>query len=313
MSILVFGSLNLDLVVQAPRLPLPGETILGDRFEQIPGGKGANQAVAAARLGVPTRMIGRVGKDDLGQQLLQSLQQAQVEIAAVQIDPTTATGIAAIAVGSQGENQIIVVPGANGQVGATELGYLERFSSTAQVLLLQLEIPLAIVEQAAAIARQANLSVILDPAPAPAGLPESLYPLIDILTPNQTEAAQLTGLAVTDKETAEAAAHQLHQRQVHTVVIKLGEQGVYCSTPTQKFFLSAYPVKAIDTVAAGDAFNAGLAAALCQGQSFLAAVQQANAVAALSVTQRGAQPALPTFKQLQAFLAATPPPTLHQY
>ncbi|NJL85915.1 MAG: ribokinase [Leptolyngbyaceae cyanobacterium SM1_1_3] len=309
MSIIVFGSLNLDLVVQTHRLPLPGETLLGDRFMSVPGGKGANQAVAAARLGIPTTMIGRVGNDDFGQQLRQSLQQAGVDTAGVQVDEATSTGIAAIAVASGGENHIIVVPGANAQVSTAELECLRQHLSSARLLLLQLEIPMAAAEQAAAIAHQAGLSVILDPAPAPAELSQNLCDYTDILTPNQTEAAQLTGITVKDARTAEAAAKRLYQRQIQVVIIKMANQGVYCSTASQSFFLPAYPVEVVDTVAAGDAFNAGLAAALSQGKSMLEAVYQANAVAALSVTQAGAQPSLPSVTQLQAFLDTMP--TLH--
>ncbi|WP_346293130.1 ribokinase [Sphaerothrix gracilis] len=311
MSILVFGSLNLDLVVQTPRLPTAGETLLGDRFSRIPGGKGANQAVAAARLGAPTAMIGRVGADDFGQQLRQSLQQAGVDSSGVEADETAQTGIAAIAVAPDGENHIIVVPGANGRVGTTALGCLQQRLAQAQILLLQLEIPLAVVEQAAAIAQAADLTVILDPAPAPAQLPGSLYSHIDILTPNQTEATQLTGVEVTDMETAEAAAERLHQRQVKTVIIKLGAQGVYCSSVEQRFSLPACPVTAVDSVAAGDAFNAGLAVGLSQGKSLQAAVQQGNSVAALSVTRPGAQPSMPNQAQLQAFIATVAQPSCH--
>lgn len=300
--ITIFGSLNLDLVTQTPRLPTPGETILGTDFITAPGGKGANQAVAAARLGIPTRMVGRVGGDGFGQVLLQSLEQAGVKTDGVRIDEATHSGVAAIAVDARGENHIIVVPGANGRVDASDVERLTQGLPSSQFLLMQLEIPLTAIQQAAQSARQAGVTVILDPAPAPPHLAADFYPLIDILTPNQVEAAQLVGFPVADQKAAAAAAAVLRQRGVKTVIVKLGVQGALCSTVDKTFHIPAFAVSPVDTVAAGDAFNGGLATALAEGLSLRQAVVRGNAVAALAVTKVGAQTAMPDRAQLDAFL-----------
>ena len=300
--ILIFGSLNLDLVTQTPHLPTPGETVLGTDFITAPGGKGANQAVAAARLGMPTRMVGRVGGDGFGQILLQSLKQAGVKTDGVRIDQATHSGVAAIAVDPRGENHIIVVPGANGRVDASDVERLNQWLPSSQILLMQLEIPLTLVKLAAQSAHQAGVKVILDPAPAPPNLAEDFYPLIDILTPNQVEASQLVGFPVQDQKTATEAAAALRQRGVKTVIIKLGLQGALCSTADQTFHIPAFTVTPVDTVAAGDAFNGGLATALAEGMSLRQAVIRGSAVAALSVTKIGAQPSMPDRAEMDAFL-----------
>jgi ribokinase len=302
MSVIVFGSLNLDLVARTPRLPMPGETLTGYSFETIPGGKGANQAVAAARLGISTRLIGRVGGDRFGQTLLQSLQSDGVHCEGVAIDEASHSGVALITVDDASENQIIVIPGANGQVGEAEVQRLRSVLSDAKVLLLQLEVPLAAIEAAAQAAKQAGIPVILDPAPARSDFPAELYSLIDILTPNQVEASQLVGFAIDTEAEVVRAGQILHQRGVQTVVIKRGKQGAWVQTATEAFAIEAFPVQAVDTVAAGDAFNGGLAAGLASGLSLQAALIQAAAVAALSVTQAGAQPSMPTREEVERFL-----------
>jgi ribokinase len=205
MSILVLGSLNMDLVVRSPRLPQPGETLTGSDFATIPGGKGANQAVAAARQGVTTAMVGRVGADDFGHQLRHALAVDGVNVEAVKVDAETHTGVAAITVAQSGENQIVIVPGTNGRVDATDVAGLTHSLAAAQLLLLQCEIPAAIVAQAAQLAHAAGVTVILDPAPVPDFDLTPVYPAIDILTPNQVEAAQLTGLPVNNVAEAEGA------------------------------------------------------------------------------------------------------------
>lgn len=303
MSVLVFGSINMDLVARTPRIPAPGETLIGHRFETVPGGKGANQAVATARLGIPTQMVGRVGGDQFGQALLAGLTASQVGCDAVLIDQSTHSGVAVITVDDSSENNIIIIPGANGLVGAADVERLQQLLPQASVLLLQLEVPLDAVVAAAKAAKQAGVTVILDPAPARSDLPAELYPLIDITTPNQIETGQLAGLPVTDLESAAKAATVLQQRGIATVITKLGKQGALCMTATETFEIPAFPVKAVDTVAAGDAFNGGLAAGLAAGMSLRQATTQASAVAALSVTKAGAQPSLPTRAELNAFLA----------
>jgi ribokinase len=294
MSIVVFGSLNMDLVTRTPRLPQPGETLTGREFTTVPGGKGANQAVAAARLGVPVAMVGRVGGDRFGVSLRESLQAAGVNCEGVQVDESTSSGVAAIAIDDAGENHIIVVPGANGNVDVSDVARLP----IAQVLMLQLEIPLAAV---VAAAQGSEAIVILDPAPAK-DLPAELYASVDILTPNQKEAELLTGIAVTDGDSANAAAQVLRQRGVETVIVKMGGLGAWCATEVDAFFVPAFAVEAIDTVAAGDAFNGGLAAALAEGLGLREACRWAAAAAAIAVTRRGAQAAMPGRSEVLALL-----------
>jgi ribokinase len=302
MSVIVFGSINMDLVARTPRLPAPGETLMGHSFESIPGGKGANQAVAAARLGIPTQLVGRVGNDKFGQELLQGLQASLVGCDPILIDDSIHSGVAMIAVDDASENHIIVIPGANGHVDQADVTRLQAILPGAIVLLLQLEIPLAAVVAAAQAAKQAGVQVILDPAPAHPDLPDDLYPLIDIITPNQVEASQLVGFPVTDWASAENAALVLLQRGVHTAIVKLGSIGALCLSPTQMFHIPAFPVTPVDTVAAGDAFNGALAAALASRFPLRLASSHAAAAAALAVTKPGAQLSLPTRSQLDAFL-----------
>jgi ribokinase len=300
MAVLVFGSLNMDLVAQVPRFLAVGETLVGTGFDIVPGGKGANQAIATARLGVPTAMVGRVGNDAFGKDLLAGLRANDVDCSGISVDPTSHSGVAVITVDAQGDNTIVVIPGANGHVGAVENDRLAERLPQASILLLQLEIPLAAVIAAATAAQDMGVTVILDPAPAQP-LPPDLYAAVDILTPNQLEATQLTGIAVVDAETAIQAGQQLRQWGVKTAIVKLGAQGAVCVTATDATMIPAIPVVAIDTVAAGDAFNGGLAAALAMGASLPTALKQATAVAALSVTRSGAQPSLPNQTELAAF------------
>ena len=303
MSIIVFGSLNMDLVAQVPSLPQSGETLLGTGFQMIPGGKGANQAVAAAQLGLPTMMVGRVGDDSFGEALRKALRGSGVatDLLAVAAGPS---GVALINVDDTGENQIVVVPGANGKVTVSDA---ERLPLTAEpsVLLMQFEIPLAAVQAAAKQA--ADHCVIVDPAPAPtADLPAEFYGLVDILTPNQTEASQLAGVQVKSIPTAMEAAQVLRQRGVSTVIVKLGSQGAVVASESEVFHVPAFEVNAVDTVAAGDAFNGGLAVALLEEKSLRSAVVWASAVAALSVTKAGAQPSMPMREQVEEFLRRHP-------
>ncbi|MEB3230706.1 MAG: ribokinase [Leptolyngbyaceae bacterium] len=302
MSIVVFGSINMDLVVRSPRLPQPGETIIGYDFMTIPGGKGANQAVAAAKLGVSTQMVGRVGADDFGQTLVETLRGYGVGCDRLTVDPHSPSGIALIEVDAAGNNHIIVVPGANGQVGADELEALTALLASAQILLLQLELPLGAVVTAAELAHQHGVRVILDPAPVQS-LPTTLYPLIDILTPNRTEAEQLTGRTIECVEDAIATAQILHQWGVKIAIVTLGEEGVVVVSDRLVQHFPAFTVEVVDTVAAGDAFNGGLAGGLLQNLSLEQAIIWGMATAALAVTQPGAQPAIPNAQTLLTFLS----------
>ncbi|MCS6841279.1 MAG: ribokinase [Roseiflexus sp.] len=300
MTIVVFGSINMDLVVRTPRLPAPGETLTGHTFFTAPGGKGANQAVACARLGAPTRMVGRIGDDLFGEQLRISLRSAGVSDDEVLSTPGP-SGVALIAVDDTAENTIVIVPGANGAVSSADIPRLERALDAARTLLLQLEVPIATVVAAARAARARGITVILDPAPA-LPLPEELYTLADILTPNESEAATLTGIPVRNEQSAAAAARALRARGARTVIVKLGARGALAVDSNGERLWPAFPVTPVDTVAAGDAFNGGLAVALSEGRSFEEAIQWGLAAGALSVTKPGAQPSMPDRAELLALL-----------
>lgn len=306
MAVVVFGSINMDLVVRTPRLPAPGESLPGHEFFTAPGGKGANQAVAAARLNVPTRLVARVGGDSFGPQLRQNLSNAGVDIAAVMTDTGISSGVALITVDDTAQNAIVFVPGANGRVDQSDVERLEPVLSGAKVLLLQLEVPLEASLAAARLARRQGLTVILDPAPA-RELPPEFYQIVDIITPNEVEAGQLAGFPVKTAQEANRAAHILLERGVKTAVIKLGAQGVAYASQTEsgqiaEAFTPAFKVAAVDTVAAGDAFNGGLAVALVEGKPLPLAVQWGAAAGALSATKPGAQPSLPSRAEFEAFL-----------
>lgn len=300
MTIVVFGSINMDLVARAPRLPAPGETVPGHAFFTAPGGKGANQAVACARLGAPTRMVGRVGDDALGAELRAGLRAAGVDERDVLTTPGP-SGVALIAVDDAGRNTIIVAPGANGAIGPADVTRLEAALTGARALLLQLEIPLEAVIAAAGASRRAGVPVILDPAPA-RELPAELYRLTDIITPNESEAATLVGFDLSDEAARGAAARALHTRTGGAVALKLGEHGALLFAGDQSLRLPALPVRAVDTVAAGDAFNAGLAVALVEGQPLAAAMRWAVAAGAVAVTRPGAQAAMPSRAEVLAML-----------
>jgi ribokinase len=299
--VIVFGSINMDLVARVPRLPAPGETLLGRDFLTVPGGKGANQAVAIARLGISTTMVGRVGSDQFGAALLNGLKAAKIQTKDVLIDTSVSSGVALIAVDDRSENQIIVIAGANGNLNESDVARLIPHLSSATALLLQLEIPLATVKLAAQAAKKAGVTVILDPAPA-SEIPADLYPLIDIITPNSVEAEQLVGFAIESSSLTSEAASILQKRGVKTVILKLGAKGGFCATPEESFFFPAFGVEAIDTVAAGDAFNGGLAAALAEGHSIREAVTWGAATGALSTTKSGAQSSLPDRAQVMRLI-----------
>lgn len=292
MAITVFGSINMDLVARTARLPLAGETLPGSSFFTAPGGKGANQAVACARLGAHTRMVGKVGGDVFSQALLDSLQQDGVDTTGITVEQGQSSGVALIMVDSAGQNMIVVVPGANGDVGNEDLLHLEKALGDSQVLLLQLEIPMPSVMTAARMARQRGTTVILDPAPA-VSLPDELYRHVDIITPNETEASTLVGFQIRTLTEARKAAAILLERGAKQAIIKMGGSGAYWTDGSSSHFVEAYPVKSVDSVGAGDAFNGALAAALAENRRIQEALQWAAAAGALSTTRHGAQPSMP--------------------
>ncbi|MBE2220384.1 MAG: ribokinase [Anaerolineae bacterium] len=304
MSIVVFGSINMDLVARAAHLPQPGETLIGHSFATTPGGKGANQAVACVRMGVPTRMVGRVGCDVFGDALLKNLEVNNIDYSYVIRAPQSSSGVALIEVNDQGENHIIVIPGANGKIDAADLARLDEALAGARILLLQLEIPLKIVSAAADMAHRRGIRVILDPAPA-CQLPDALGANVDILTPNKSEASVLVGFPVTDRASIEAAAQVLLGRGFRHVIIKLGGQGVYTAVMGKGHFVPAISVPVVDTVAAGDAFNATLAAALYEAKPLNQAIEWGLAGGALAVTKVGAQEAMPSRDAVLKLLSQT--------
>jgi ribokinase len=295
-KILVVGSLNMDLVVKAPRHPQMGETILGGTFATFPGGKGANQAVAAARMGARVSMVGRVGQDSFGKELLRVANQDGIDTSNVSLDDQEATGIALITVDTQGRNTIVVASGANLALTPAHLHQATAAFNLADVLVTQLENPLNTVAEAISLAAQAGLQVILNPAPAQP-LNADLLAKVDYLIPNEREAMQISGT-----ETLEAAIDKLQANGVRNLIITLGEQGVLVITQDLHQHIPAYTVQAVDTVAAGDAFVGAFAAGLAEGMEPAQAVRLGNAAAAISVTRPGAQPSLPLRKEVDEFL-----------
>jgi len=305
--ILVVGSLNLDLVARVPNLPQPGETVPIDSFIQSPGGKGANQAVAAARLGALATMLGCVGNDSFGATLLTALRENGVATTHVRIVSECASGVALIGVERSGQNAIMVAGGANLCLLSSDVQRLEHLFAAADAVLLQLEIPIATVAAACQLAKRHGVLVVLDPAPAPSvPLPDDLC-AVDLISPNQSEAESLTGIAVADPTDAARAAAVLRGRGARQVVVKLGAQGAVCCDHRGDIsHVPAPQVQAIDTTAAGDAFGAALAIALVEGRSLAEAAQFACAAGALATTRCGAQEAMPWRAAVDELVAHCP-------
>lgn len=302
-KIVVVGSVNTDMVVKSERIPGPGETVTGGTFFMPAGGKGANQAVAAARLGAQVTLVAKVGDDMFGRQAIENFQQEGILTDHIALDSDNATGVALILVDEAGENCISVAPGANFAITPADVDAAADAIRSADVVLLQLEVPMAVVAHTAALAAEAGVPVILDPAPA-APLPDGLLPNVSVLTPNESEAERLTGIAVTDEATARQAAAALMSAGARQVIVTLGTKGALVVGPEIDTLVASHEVQAADSTAAGDAFNGGLAAALGSGDVLEDAVRQAAMVGALSVTKMGAQPSLPTAEELQQFAAA---------
>jgi ribokinase len=294
--LVVVGSSNTDMIVPADRLPTPGETVLGGDLVMAAGGKGANQAVSAARVGAAVTFIARLGQDAFGQEALRQFQREGLDTRHIVQDSQSPSGVALIVVGPQGQNLIAVAPGANRRLSPADIAAAQPAFTDARVVLLQLETPVETVLAAARMGQAAGATVILNPAPAQA-LPEEIFSCVDILTPNETEAMLLTG-----ERTPEASAAQLLRRGMRTVILTLGAAGVLVAQENRLEHIAGFQVTAVDTTAAGDAFNGGLGAALARGDSLTEAIRYAQAVAALSVTRLGAQPSLPTAAEVADFL-----------
>lgn len=301
-QLIVLGSVNADHVLQVPSFPRPGETLHGRNYQVIPGGKGANQAVAAARLGADIGFIACVGDDSFGQNIRQNFAQDGMDISAVHMIDNTPTGIAMIQVSDCGENSICIAAEANAAL-TTEI--VEQHSAKieqAQYLLMQLETPLTGIELAASIAKAHGTQVVLNPAPA-RSLPDALLAMVDIITPNETEAELLTGVAVMDEDSAATAAQVLHDKGIATVMITLGAKGVYLSQQGTGKIIPGFKVEATDTTAAGDTFNGAFVTGLLEGKAIDNAVVFAHGAAAISVTRFGAQTSIPSRDEVEQFIA----------
>jgi ribokinase len=302
-KVVVVGSLNMDLVIKAEQQPQTGETVLGDEFGMFTGGKGFNQAIAAARSGAEVAMVGRLGRDLFGDELMSVLTADKIDGRFVVRDAEVGTGIASISIGPEGDNRIVVVPRANMRLTVEDVERSSSCIAAADILLLQLEVPIEASQNAAEIARANGTLVILDPAPAQ-DLPDSFIGLADILTPNELETESLSGVNVSDQRGVEQAAQIIFDKGVPTVVLTLGDRGALLLTADLKKIVPAYRVNVVDTTAAGDAFCGALATALAQGKTIEDALTFANAAGALAVTVLGAGPAIPTSEAITEFLTS---------
>ncbi|MDW3191045.1 MAG: ribokinase [Cytophagales bacterium] len=299
-KVIVMGSSNTDMVIQSGHLPKPGETILGGRFEMVNGGKGANQAVAAARLGASTTFIGKMGNDVFAQQALKGLQEDGIDTEFTSIKEGSASGIALIMVDEAGENCISVASGANAEISKEDIDEASASFETGNILLTQLEVPVDIVHFTIQKAKKAGMSNILNPAPA-AALPDEMLSQVDIITPNQSEAELLTGVNVTDLLSAKKAASFLRDKGINTIILTMGKQGAYVLGEGMDEIIPALDVVAKDTTAAGDTFNGALACSLAANNDLRSAVEFATKAAAISVTRFGAQPSCPSLDDVLTF------------
>ena len=298
---MVVGSSNTDMIIRVPRIPRAGETLLGGEFLTAAGGKGANQAVGAARAGGKVAFIARVGRDAFGDQAIAGLLRDGIDVSRVFRDKLTPSGVALIFVAQDGENSIAVAGGANAKLSPSDVKKAAGVIRSAGLLVAQLETPLATVTAAVELAVKAGVPVILNPAPA-RPLPSSLLERISILTPNETEAELLTGIKVTDAAAAAKACSKLRSRGVGIVILTLGERGAFLADANGQRLVPGFKVKTVDSTAAGDIFNGALSVALAEGKAVFDAVRFANAAAALSVTRLGAQPSAPSRADIEKFI-----------
>ena len=292
-NIVALGGMNMALIGTTSRLPLPGETLRGQRFYTAPGGKGATQAVAAARLGANVKMIGRVGKDMFGPRLLDALKNDGIDVSGVAEDPDHPSGVGMIILNADRQNHVLAIYGANLRCNEDQLAAVGTALEGADVLLLQMELPFPLSMAAARSARARGVTTMLDPAPA-SNIPPEAFRDLDIITPNQTEAEYHTGIRVDDIPSAQAAAEALLERGVGTAIVKMAEQGVYWTSRDSSGHIPTYEVEVVDTISAGDAFSGALAVALGEGRRMEAAIRFGSAAGALAVTKRGVQTAMPT-------------------
>ena len=304
-TLTVLGSINADHVISVPHFAKPGETLQGSNYHIAYGGKGANQAVAAARLGARVNFIGCIGDDDIGRAMKNTFAQDGINTHPIISISNQMTGIAMIQVADSGENSIVISAGANAYLDESQVKNFAKEIVDADYLLMQLETPLPAIIQAAKLARANGTKVILNPAPAQA-LPDELLKQLDIITPNETEAEILTGISVIDEQSAVKSAAVFHAKGIETVLITLGSKGVYVSQQGQGKIVAGFRVQAVDTTAAGDTFNGAFVTALLEDKPLAEAIRFAHAAAALSVTKKGAQPSIPTRKETLAFLAQQP-------
>ncbi|MCA6074325.1 ribokinase [Fulvivirga sedimenti] len=301
MNIVVVGSSNTDMIIKVSQLPAPGETVLGGQFIRAAGGKGANQAVAAARAGGKVTFVARVGDDMFGNSAIDGFKSDGINVDHVVKDAEAPSGVAQIMVADDGENCIAVASGANSNLSPQDIDLAINAIGKADILLTQLETPIPTIIRAVELAKSFDKKVILNPAPAHP-LPDDLLTNISVITPNETEAALLTGVTVTDEESAARAALVLIGKGIESVIITMGSKGAYVHHNNEGYLVPGFEVDAVDTTAAGDTFNGALAVRLSQGEHFRDAVIFANAAAALSVTRVGAQPSVPILSEVNAFL-----------
>lgn len=301
-KILVIGSLNLDMVVNVDHTPLVGETILSDKMELIPGGKGANQACAAGCLGADVTILGAVGKDTYAEIQKESLKKAGVDVSHLVCRENDATGLAMITVNKDGDNSIVVVSGANATLSPKDIDDNRELIEACDIVIFQLEIPLETVCYAAKLAKSLGKTVILDPAPVPKEFPEEIYKYVDIIKPNETELGMLTGISNAE-EHLEEAVELLRGRGAKDILVTLGEKGVYLNEENgTSCRIPALKVEAVDTTAAGDSFTAALAIMLADGKTLAEAAQFANYVSAIVVTRKGAQSSIPMLEEVIAYI-----------
>lgn len=309
--IAVVGSLNMDLVFRTPVMPAVGETLTGHEFLQVPGGKGANQAVAAARQGAQVAFVGQVGDDAFGTQLIGCLQADRVDVSHIGRQSGLATGVAGILVDDQGANSIVLASGANGKLAPEHIDAAKSVIGESQFLLCQLETPMPSVERAIALAHQQGVKVVLNPAPAQA-LSDALLAQVDYLIVNETEATQLSGIEVLDHASASLAASRLRERGAKNVVVTMGESGVVLRDAQTSHVIPAVKVQAVDTTAAGDTFVGSFAVALGFGLTAIEACSEAQYAAALAVTRLGAQTSIPTRAEVEQFATERGLPVSHR-